>query len=216
MKRITLLIYLFPFITLAQIPAYYSSINFSTTGDALKIQLTQLITETHTTFLPYTSSSQPDTWDALQLTDLNPENTENVFLIYGWDDDDQSIVNDRTRNKFLTCNSIPYEGYWNREHVFPRSLGTPNLGFELAGSNAHNLRAIDYSLNNSRSNRRFEFGSGTNSYKTSNGNWYPGDEWIGDITRMMMYMYVRYPTQCAATSVGVGSTSYSNFGDIQF
>lgn len=138
----------------------------------------------------------------------------NVFLIYGWDDDDQSIINDRTRNKFLTCNSIPCEGYWNREHVFPRSLGTPNLGFELAGSDAHNLRAIDYSLNNTRSNRRFEFGSGTNSYITSNGNWYPGDEWIGDIARMMMYIYVRYPTQCAATNVGVGSTSYSNFGDM--
>ena len=214
MKLKLLLFLLIPFITLAQIPAYYSSINFSTTGDALKIQLSQLITETHTTFLPYTSSSQPDTWDALQLTDLNPENPENVFLIYGWDDNDQSIINDRTRNKFLTCNSIPCVGYWNREHVFPRSLGTPNLGFELAGSDAHNLRAIDYSLNNSRSNRRFEFGSGTNSYITTNGNWYPGDEWIGDIARMMMYMYVRYPTQCAATNVGVGSTSYSNFGDM--
>ena len=29
-----------------------------------------------------------------------------------------------------------------------------------------------------------------------------------------MYMYVRYPSQCSATAVGIGSTSYSNFGDM--
>ena len=29
-----------------------------------------------------------------------------------------------------------------------------------------------------------------------------GDEWKGDIARMMMYMYLRYPNQCPATDVG--------------
>jgi len=34
------------------------------------------------------------------------------------------------------------------------------------------------------------------------------------VARMIMYMYVRYPTQCAPTDVGDSSTSYSNFGDM--
>jgi hypothetical protein len=68
-------------------------------------------------------------------------------------------------------------------------------------------------LNNLRSNRIFDDGIGTAAV-LSNGNWYPGDEWKGDIARMMMYMYVRYPTQCLATNVGAGSTSFSTFGDM--
>ena len=52
------------------------------------------------------------------------------------------------------------------------------------------------------------------SYITIAGNWYPGNQWKGDIARMIMYMYVRYPTQCLPNNVGVGSTSYSTFGDM--
>jgi endonuclease I len=213
MKSKLLLFLLIPLITLAQIPAYYSPVNFTLTGDNLKLQLTQLITDTHTTNLPYTSS-EPDTWDALKLTDLDPSNNNNVFLIYGWNDLDAIEDNDRTRNKDLSCHTTSCSGLWVREHIFPRSLGTPNLGFEFAGSDAHNLRAIDYSRNNTRSNRIFDIGSGEASYVTSTGTWFPGEEWIGDIARMIMYMYVRYPSQCAAVSVGVGSTSYSNYGDM--
>jgi len=213
MKKFICIFLLLPLTLLAQIPPYYSTINFNTTGDNLKQQLTTLITETHTTNLPYTSS-QPDTWDALKLADLDPDNTNNVFLIYGWDDTDQTFVNDRTRSKEYSCHTSSCDGLWVREHVYPRSLGTPNLGFEFAGADAHHLRAIDYTLNNTRSNRIFDYGTGTNAYITNNGNWYPGDEWKGDIARMMMYMYVRYPSQCAATTVGAGPTTYSNVGDM--
>jgi len=52
------------------------------------------------------------------------------------------------------------------------------------------------------------------SYITLSGNWYPGDEWRGDIARMIMYMYVRYTSQCLPNSVGVGSSSYATFGDM--
>lgn len=52
------------------------------------------------------------------------------------------------------------------------------------------------------------------SYITIAGNWYPGNQWKGDIARLIMYMYVRYPTQCLPNNVGVGSTSYSTFGDM--
>jgi endonuclease I len=210
MKLKLLCLLLLPFICVAQIPAYYSSIDFSQTGNDLKNQLTTLITNTHTNLLPYTATGTTDTWDALYQTDLNPNNTNNVLLIYGWDDTDTDLTNDYSRDKTFSCHTSSCSGLWQREHVYPRSLGTPNLGFENAGSDAHNLRAIDTDRNGSRSNRIFEAGpSSVMSFVTSTGNWYPSDEWRGDVARMIMYMYVRYPTQCLATNVGAGSTSYS-------
>lgn len=207
--------FLFPFICFAQIPAYYSTIDFTQTGDNLKNQLTTLITNTHTTNLPYTATGTTDTWDALYQTDLNPTNSNNVLLVYGWNDTDTDITNDLSRDKTFSCHTSSCSGLWVREHVYPRSLGTPNLGFEFAGADAHHLRSIDNDRNNSRSNRKFEEGSGIDmSYITIAGNWYPGNQWKGDIARMIMYMYVRYPSQCLPNNVGVGSTSYSNFGDM--
>ncbi len=211
----SILFFLLPFLCIAQIPAYYSTIDFSQTGDNLKNQLTTLITNTHTTNLPYTATGTTDTWDALYQTDLNPTNSNNVLLVYGWNDTDTDITNDLSRDKTFSCHTSSCSGLWVREHVYPRSLGTPNLGFEFAGADAHHLRSIDSDRNNSRSNRKFEEGSGIDmSYITIAGNWYPGNQWKGDIARMIMYMYVRYPSQCLPNNVGVGSTSYSNFGDM--
>jgi endonuclease I len=215
MKLKLLYLLVVPFYCIAQVPAYYSSIDINLTGDYLKNQLTVLITNTHTTNLPYTATGTTDTWDALYQTDLNPNNINNVLLVYGWDDTDSDLTNDLSRNKTFSCHTSSCSGLWVREHVFPRSLGTPNLGFEFAGSDAHHLRSIDSNRNNSRSNRKFEEGSGIDvSYITIAGNWYPGNQWKGDIARMVMYMYVRYPTQCLPNNVGVGSTSYSTFGDM--
>lgn len=215
MKIKLLFLLLLPFLCIGQIPAYYSSIDFSKTGDNLKNQLTTLVTNTHTTNLPYTATGTTDTWDALYQTDLNPNNSNNVLLVYGWNDNDTDISNDFSRNKTFSCHTSSCSGLWVREHVYPRSLGTPNLGFEFAGADAHHLRSIDSDRNNSRSNRKFEEGSGIAlSYITVTGNWYPGNQWKGDIARMIMYMYVRYPSQCLPNNVGVGSTSFSNFGDM--
>jgi endonuclease I len=214
MKKLYIL-FLVPFFCIAQIPAYYSTIDFNQTGNNLKNQLTTLITNTHTTNLPYTATGTTDTWDALYQTDLNPTNNNNVLLVYGWDDTDTDLTNDLNRDKTFSCHTSSCNGLWVREHVFPRSLGTPNLGFEFAGADAHHLRSIDSNRNNSRSNRKFEEGSGIDmSYITIAGNWYPGNQWKGDIARMIMYMYVRYPTQCLPNNVGVGSTSYSTFADM--
>ncbi|MFP9113170.1 endonuclease [Flavobacterium sp. RHBU_3] len=208
MKKLLLLISL-PFLAAAQVPQYYSSIDFSLTGDALKAQLATLITDTHTTELVYT----PGAWDALVQTDLDPTNSENVLLVYGYDDTDTDVSTDRTRDKDLSCHTSSCTGLWVREHVYPRSLGNPNLEFEGPGSDAHHLRAIDNSMNGSRSNRIFADGSG-NATTLPNDQFYPGDEWKGDVARMMMYMYVRYNTQCEATVVGAGDTSYSTYGDM--
>ncbi len=202
----TLLLLLLPIYGFAQIPEYYNAINFNLTGDDLKDELAVLITETHTNELDYT----PDVWNALKQGDLDPENTENVLLIYGYNDNDEDPDNDRTRDKDESCHNISggCAGQWVREHVYPRSLGNPNLEYTGPGSDAHHLRPVDFYMNNSRSNKRFADGSG-NAAAVSGGFFYPGDEWKGDVARMMMYMYVRYQSQCLAVVVGSGDTSYS-------
>jgi hypothetical protein len=85
--------------------------------------------------------------------------------------------------------------------------------FPGAGTDVHNLRACDYSTNASRSNKKYDAGNG-NSSSNNQGNWYPGDEWKGDVARIIMYMYLRYPNQCEPTSVGVGTQLFSPNGDM--
>jgi len=215
MRKIVLAL-LLPLFAIAQIPTYYNTVDFTLTGDALKNQLSVLITTTHTTELYYTSNSQVDVWDAVEQTDISPANNTNVFLIYGYNDVDAITKNDKNRDKTLSCHQSGCIGLWNREHVYPKSLANPSLvtNTPSAGTDAHNLRACDGQMNSSRNNRPYENNTGTAGITPTTGNWYPGDEWKGDVARMIMYMYVRYPSQCEAVSVGIGSTSYSNFGDM--
>ncbi len=200
---IKFLFFFLPISIFAQIPTYYQSIDFTQTGQDLQEDLSNLITATHTHELVYT----PEVWDALRLSDLDPENQQNVFLIYGYDDQDEDFVNDRTRNKYASCHTSSCDGKWVREHVFPKSLGNPSFGNEGPGSDAHSIRSVDYHWNNSRSNRKFTYGEG-NSHITNNGLFYPGDEWKGDVARMMMYMHIRYAERCKATYVGTSSFTY--------
>ncbi|CAL2077000.1 endonuclease [Tenacibaculum sp. 190524A05c] len=182
----------------AQIPSYYNDVNLNLSGSALKDELATKIISTHTNFLSYT----PGVWNALKQTDLDPTNSSRVLLIYGWNDTDSDITNDRTRGRDDNGGG---SGVWNREHVYSKSLASPNLGTSGPGADAHNLRPCDAQRNSSRSNRKFAAGSGTPSYITAQGHWFPGDEWKGDVARMMMYMYLRYGNQTLPTNVGVGN-----------
>ena len=195
----------------AQIPAYYSSVDFNQDGNALKGDLSTLIIDTHTNLIPYTSSST-DTWDVINESDLDVTISKNVILFYGYNDDDNESINDRTR-PIGAKSSGSCVGYWNREHVFAKSLANPSLVTNSAGAgtDVHNLRAADCQMNSRRNNNYFMDGSG-NSYL--DGNFYPGDEFKGDVARIIMYMYLRYPTQCLPTNIGVGSTTYSIDSDM--
>lgn len=201
MKKLLLL--LFPFCINAQIPEYYQGIDFSTQNDDLKADLTDLITATHTNLLTYT----PEVWNTLKVSDLDPTNPNKVLLIYGFDDNAEPKYH-RTRDILLTnnggCGSCI--GLWEREHVFPKSLANPSLDTDepSAGTDAHNLRAVDRQMNSSRSNRPYIAGNGT--ARTITNGFYPGDEWIGDVARIIMYMYVRYETQCNPNDVVWNST----------
>ena len=198
-----------------QIPSYYQNINLNLTGDQLKNELSNLISTTHQTQVEYTSSVSVDTWDVIKVSDGFSLDTSKVLLVYGYNDNDASVENDRTRAKSLSCHTSSCFGLWNREHVFPKSLASPNLvtNFPGAGTDVHNLRACDYSTNASRSNKKYDAGNG-NSSSNNQGNGYPGDEWKGDVARIIMYMYLRYPNQCEPTSVGVGTQLFSPNGDM--
>jgi len=180
----------------AQIPAYYNGVDLSLTGMPLKDELASKITTTHTNQITYTQ-----VWTVLKSSDLDPTNSANVLLVYGFSDTDGNETTDRSRNK--NANGGATTGEWNREHIYAKSLGTPDLGTSGPGSDAHNLKPADVDNNGTRGNKKFA--SGTGNGGVAGANWYPGDEWKGDIARIVMYMYVRYTTQCKPGNVAVGN-----------
>lgn len=177
---------------------YYNGFNFNQTGTALKTALANKIQATHTKELSYSN-----VWEALKIADRDPANANNVLLIYGWENgSDGNATNDHSRSKDDNGGS---NGQWNREHTFAQALGNPDLGQSGPGADAHHLRACDVQRNGTRGNLKFAAGSGTASGASGSG-WYPGDEWKGDVARMMMYMYLHYDTQCLPTTIGIGTT----------
>ena len=179
---------------------YYNGFNWSQSGITLKNSLATLTTAKHTNYITYT----PGVWNATKITDLDPTNSNNVLLLYGWENGtDSDATNDLHRDKNLNGGN---NGDWNREHVYAKSLGTPALddsGTSDAGEDAHHLRSCDVQRNATRGNSKFAAGSGHSTNVA--GGWYPGDEWKGDVARMMMYMYLRYGSQCLPSNVGVGN-----------
>ncbi|WP_438988457.1 endonuclease [Polaribacter sp.] len=196
--------------------AYYSDVNLQLSGTDLKDALATKIISTHTNLLSYT----PGVWEASKVTDKDIDASK-VVLIYGWENGtDQDITNDRTRDNSLQDRGNGDNFVWNREHVFSKSLASPSLVTNNPGSgtDAHNLRPADKNRNSERNNFKFALGTGNSSRSsvTYNGpegpntrGWYPGDEWKGDVARIIMYMYLRYGDQCLPTAVGVGSNQFT-------
>ena len=202
----TFLLNLFLFISLigfsqvtppANLQNYYSSVDFTKTGTALKAELIAVTLQKHSNILSYS-----EVWDASKITDEDPNNTNNVILIYGFNDNSSDIREHRTRSKSRNGGGLTD---WNREHTYPKSKGTPNLEESGPGADAHHLRPADVRRNSNRGNYPFADASGNS--RRINNSWYPGDEWKGDCARMMMYMYIRYGTRCLPSNVGVGSNA---------
>ena len=97
MKKLFFILFTFLSVfVFGQIPVYYNDVNLTLTGQALKNELANKITVTHTNQLNYS-----DVWTTLQQTDLDPTNSNNVLLLYGYNDGDGNPITDRTRNKNL-------------------------------------------------------------------------------------------------------------------
>jgi endonuclease I len=204
MKKQLLLLFLFSLTLLFSQQSYYNDVDLTLTGSAFRDELATKIISTHTNMLSYSEARE-----CIKIIDLEPGQNQNVLLIYGFspnicpnfssDDNDH-----RRRYKEDFGGSANCE--WNREHTFPKSLGDPNLGTSGPGADVHHLRASDVQRNGQRGSKKFADGSGNSGVVNSNF-WYPGDEWKGDVARMMMYMYLRYGNQCYPTLVGTGSTT---------
>ena len=209
-KNFTLLFFAFVSLAFSQAGApatpYYNGFNWTLTGMNLKNALATKITTTHTNFLTYAEAE-----NALRYTDLDPTDVTNtnLLLLYGFSNNICTYVSEtdfgtsaddndhRRRNK--NADSGDQNCAWNREHTYARALGTPNIETNEADADVHHVRASDVARNGMRDNDRFFDGSG-NSFE-SGILWYPGDEWKGDVARMMMYMYLRYGSQCLPTGV---------------
>lgn len=156
----------------AQMPAYYQSIDFSQPAATVEAELKSLITTTHSTHINYS-----DTYPWVKLIDEDPNNSYYVITIY----DGLSILKSNT----IGGGNTTQPEIWNREHVYPQSLISTTATGDL-----HHLRACDGNVNNSRGNLPFATGSG--SFGSVSGGWYPGDDWKGDVARMIMYIHLRY------------------------
>lgn len=159
---------------------YYAPLNGTVEKD-FKQKLHSLLEKTHTTRGSYSQA-----WTILEDCDKDPSNPNNILCFYT----NQSIPKtDRASSGNGTI-------HWNREHLWPKSLGFTSSG-EEPHNDCHHLHASEEKINGSRGN--LDFNEVTNPTKSDsygnrwNSNFFePRDEIKGDIARSLLYMAIRY------------------------
>ena len=146
---------------------YYNTIDFSLMDNDLLLELRDLVTTTHTTQITYGDLR----YDTISKSDASLTDPSKIVLIYS-----RKEVN-ATWDSGTT---------WNREHVWPQSVGwwgDAKNSSKSAGSDLHHVRPENPSVNSSRGNKAFG---------TKQGQYLPVDEAKGDVARILFYMLVRY------------------------
>ncbi|UZH54025.1 endonuclease [Salinimicrobium tongyeongense] len=152
---------------------YYGGVDFTLSAEELYDELAVLTIEKHKNILGYT-----DRHDYLYDADEDPSNPANVILLYSGES--------RSKDEYQSSGNPNDVQTFNTEHVYPKSLLEGDAIADL-----HILRVADIAINESRLN--FPYVDGDGQYKLVNGTaFYPGDEWRGDVARMIMYMNLRY------------------------
>lgn len=152
---------------------YYNDLMFADNADVDYNLLKEHTVQNHTTILSYGQRHEH-----LYNADADEGNSDNVVLMYSgesryWEE--------------YTSGSNPYSTQtFNTEHIFPQS----KLVSEEAVTDLHHLRSCDAIINEDRSN--FPYTSGSGSFALMNEMWYPGDDWRGDVARMVLYVNIRY------------------------
>jgi endonuclease I len=159
----------------SNLSVYYDSANveYSASNSSLYDDLATIVIGNHSPFLTY-SQRHNYLYDA----DTPTNDPNNVTLIYSGDvqPDDQ----------WLSGNNPNSTQTYNTEHVYPRSL----LGSNTAEADLYLLRACIISVNSLRGNDPFRDGSG--NYFSSSDEFFPGQDWRGDVARIIMYVNLRY------------------------
>ena len=166
---------------------YYSNLN-GLAGEDLIIALQDIISNTDLV----RAHSYSDVKEILKEADVNPENSNQVWLVY--------TEQARSKIDFQTTSSSV--GKWNREHTFPRSRGGFNNisadsyadgidqywqtnidSLRHANSDAHGIRASDGPENSSRGNKHY------GDYNGPTGNL---NSFKGDVARSVLFLSLRY------------------------
>ncbi|MGR3764639.1 endonuclease [Rossellomorea sp. NS-SX7] len=121
-------------------------------------------------------------WEALKITDEDPEDPSRVILFY----------TGRSQSKTQNGGNVDD---WNREHVWAKSHGDFGTS-QGPGTDLHHLRPTDVTVNSSRSNLDFDNGGAPHPEAPETfydkDSWEPRDSVKGDVARMLFYMDVRY------------------------
>ena len=164
-------------------PNYYSLV--AQPGAVLRTALHTTIKTGHVA-LSYTATSEQ-----LKLTDQDPADANRVILIYA--------RRSELKSNFITTPTTT--AMWNREHLWPNSLGIDDA--LPAYSDLFNLRPADVDVNSTRGNLWYDESSiaenrvvpgdpeATLTSRDSN-SWEPPAIVKGDLARTCFYMDVRY------------------------
>ena len=149
---------------------YYTSA--SGTGATLLTQLRTIVSS-------MTGQNYGNARYSAPITDVDPNNSNNVLLIY---------------NRASVTSTWDSGATWNREHIWPQSrLGaSASNGSTNIASDQFNLRPANPSINSSRSNKPFGMDSTTGANQHVGSYYYPGDTDQGDVARSQFYMATRY------------------------
>ncbi|HID98751.1 MAG TPA: hypothetical protein EYP59_00455 [Thiotrichaceae bacterium] len=160
----------------ADVPTDYYTEAIGKTGVALKSALHNIIAN-------HNRYSYKKVWNILQETDEDPNNANNVILIYSR----QSLPKSKYGGQV---------GDWNREHTWPKSHGFPQAGWP-AYTDVHHLRPSLVTVNTARGILDFDNGGykalpEAPLVKYDDDSWEVPNEVKGDIARGLFYMAVRY------------------------
>jgi endonuclease I len=188
---------------------YYSSLD-GKSGQALKDAITAIIANS----TEVKAQTYGDVWDIMKKGDINPENNNEVWLLYS----------EIGRSKSLQQGAGGSVGKWNREHIYPQSRGgfsdgtsttadgidvymaTDETHIEHGHSDAHHIRPTDSGENSSRNNN--DYGA---EYNGPTGN---SGSWKGDVARSAMYMALRYNV-LSVVSGNPDNSTVGQLGDLE-
>ena len=162
-----------------ELQSYYADA-LDKNGTALKHSLHEILLNS-AIFLTYSQD-----YEILDKTDkdFSQSSENNVILFY----------KQKSESVDMKCHSGS-KNCWNREHMWPKSLGVGYDEFVNSYTDLHHLRPSDSRINSSRGNK--PYGDATTPYSKIPGFYVDdkfevSDNLKGDVARAILYMTVRY------------------------